>query len=111
MATGAQLELVERAAAALGDGGRIVVVGTSPAAWARSGDVVATDLSPGRPLHAETWAHLLERRGFLTVRRHDGPALGALERVGQDAMDANLERIEAALFGPASFAVTGTRRR
>jgi hypothetical protein len=111
LATGAQLELLERAADALGDGGRIVVVGTTPAAWARSTDVIATDLSPGRPLHAETWAHLLERRGFLTVRRHDGPSLGALEPTGQAAVDANLARIEAALFGPASFAVTGTRRR
>lgn len=111
LATGAQLALVERAAAVLADGGRIVVIGTSPGAWARSADVVATDLTPGRPLHAETWAHLLERRGFLTVRRHEGPAIGALEPVGQDAIDANLARIEAALFGPASFAVTGTRRK
>ena len=45
------------------------------------------------------------------MRRHDGPAAGTLTPVGQEAIDANLARIEAALFGPASFAVTGTRRK
>lgn len=111
LATGAQLALLDRTAAALADGGHLVVLGTTPEAWARSADVVATDLAPGRPLHAETWVHLLEDRGFLTVHRHDGPSLGSLEPVGQEAIDANLARIEAALFGPASFAVTATRRR
>ena len=45
---------VERAAAVLGDRGRLIVIGTSQAAWARHAGAVASDLAPGRPLHAET---------------------------------------------------------
>lgn len=77
-ALGAQLELADRASAALVDGGRVAVVGTSPEDWAGSAGVVAADLSPGRPLHAATWVELLERRGFRSVRRHDGPAAFAV---------------------------------
>lgn len=109
-----QLELADLAAGALADGGRVAVVGTSPAAWARTVDVVRADLAPGRPLHADTWWALLERRGFADLARHDGPPLGALEAVageGAETLNANLARIEEALFGPASFAVTGVRHR
>lgn len=110
-AVGSQLELADRAAAALADGGRLVVLGTSPGAWARSVDVVEADLAPGRPLHGATWVALLERRGFLSVVCHEGPPAGGLQPTGDAAVDANLARIEVALFGPASYAVTATRHR
>ena len=61
---GVQVALVERAAAALGDGSRIVLLGTDPSTWGAANPVEA-DLAPGRPLHAETWVHLLEQHGFL----------------------------------------------
>ncbi|CAN5727771.1 hypothetical protein BH24ACT2_BH24ACT2_09490 [soil metagenome] len=109
-----QLELADLAAGALANGGRMAVVGTSPAAWAQAVDVVSADLAPGRPLHADTWVALLERRGFTDLVRHDGPSLGALETVegeSADVLNANLARISEALFGPASFAVTCVRHR
>ena len=31
-------------------------------------------LAPGKPLHAETWVHLLEERGFRGVERTDATA-------------------------------------
>ena len=34
--------------------------------------IIDADLSPGKPLHAETWVHLLEERGFRGVARRDG---------------------------------------
>jgi hypothetical protein len=110
-----QVELAGLAAATLADGGRVVVVSTSPGAWARASDVVTTDLSPGRPLHAATWRALLERRGFVELADHDGPPLVTLQAVppgeGAEVLNANLAHIEEALFGPASYVVTGVRRR
>ena len=64
---GTQVVLVERAARVLRKGGRIAVVATSPDVWGRANPVEA-DLAPGRPLHAETWAHLLTEQGFTDVQ-------------------------------------------
>ena len=64
---GTQVALVERAARVLRIGGRIAIVSSSPATWGASNPVEA-DLAPGRPLHAETWAHLLKEHGFADVR-------------------------------------------
>jgi hypothetical protein len=69
---GAQLGLADLAAAVLGASGRLALVGTDPDAWGRTTSVVDADLAPGRPLHAETWAHLLEERGFGDVDRRNG---------------------------------------
>lgn len=111
---GGQLALVERAAATLADGAPLVVLSTTPAAWAQAVDPVDADLAPGRPLHPATWRHLLEHRGFTDVEVHDGPVIATLDRVdgpGAEVLNTNLARIEAALFGPASVAVTARRAR
>jgi hypothetical protein len=73
---GTKVALLAAAARALAPGGRIAVVGTDPAAWGAA-DPVEADLAPGRPLHAETWAHLLAEHGFSDVRTAaaDGRAL------------------------------------
>jgi hypothetical protein len=63
---GVQLRLVERAAAVLATGGRLAIVGTSPDSWGRANPIEA-DLSPGRPLHPATWAHVVEQAGFTSV--------------------------------------------
>jgi hypothetical protein len=60
---GVQLALLDEVTRVLAAGGRVVVVGTAPAAWGASNPVEA-DLAAGRPLHAATWVHLLEQRGF-----------------------------------------------
>jgi hypothetical protein len=70
---GAQVELADLAAHVLSDGGKVALVGSPPELWGRD-DPVLADLSPGRPLHAATWAHLLERRGFLSVSVEAGTA-------------------------------------
>ena len=61
---GAQLALVDLAADVLATGGRLALVGTEPDEWGRSTSVIDADLAPGKPLHAETWVHLLQERGF-----------------------------------------------
>jgi hypothetical protein len=64
---GTQVVLVERAARVLRAGGRVAIVATNPDVWGRANPVEA-DLAPGRPLHAETWAHLLTEHGFTDVQ-------------------------------------------
>lgn len=112
---GAQLEIIERAADVLVDGGRLVVITTPPAAWARGLDPIDVDLAPGRPLHPATWTHLLAERGFTDLVRTDGPPATTLERVGgggdAEVLNANLARIEEAIFGPVAVAVAATRTR
>lgn len=109
---GAQLELADRASEVLADGGRLVIVTASPAAWMRGLDPVDADLAPGRPLHAATWEHLLVGRGFTDLARTDGPVDTPLDRVAggdAEALNANLARIEEAIFGPVAVALTATR--
>ena len=48
-------------------GGRILLVGTAPGAWAAGRPATEVDLAPGRPLHAETWCALLGAAGFSSV--------------------------------------------
>lgn len=69
---GSQLALADLASSVVRAGGRLALVGTDPEAWGRSTSVVEADLAPGKPLHAETWAHVLGDRGFGDVARHDG---------------------------------------
>ncbi len=49
---------------AIESGGCLVVLGSQPEAWSAAVPVVIADLAPGRPLHAETWASVLEGKGF-----------------------------------------------
>jgi hypothetical protein len=71
---GRQLALADLAATVLATGGRVAIVGTQPDAWGRTTSIIDADLSPGKPLHAETWVHLLEERGFRGVERTDATA-------------------------------------
>jgi hypothetical protein len=63
---GAQLAMADAAARAIAAGGTLVVVASNPAWWGRA-DPVRADLAPGRPLYAQTWAHVLRQRGFVAT--------------------------------------------
>jgi SAM-dependent methyltransferase len=71
---GRQLALADLASTVLASGGRVAIVGAQPDAWGRTTSIIDADLSPGKPLHAETWVHLLEERGFRGVERTDAGA-------------------------------------
>lgn len=123
---GAQRELAALAGTKLGAGATVVLLGTTPAAWAApersvpggpastESAIVESDLAPGRPLHPGTWCHLLAQEGLAGVETVMGPSQARLERVtGSDevaaVLNANLARLEEVLYGPVSFAVVGTR--
>lgn len=67
-----QLRLPGMLHAKLRAGGVLVIVGCDPVAWARDVSPVVRDLSPGSPLHGETWQFLLDRAGFESVILHPG---------------------------------------
>jgi hypothetical protein len=108
--------LLERVATRLCVGGTLVVHSTTPEGWAQSVPPVVRDLAPGRPLHAETWAHLLGTRGFAVTRTVPG---GADRRLAHaDAGSADADTVNAAvdvindlLLGPTEYLVVATRVR
>ncbi len=108
--------LLALVASRLAVGGTLVLHSTTPEGWAVSVTPVVRDLAPGRPLHAETWAHLLAGRGF-TV---GGPVRGGSDRtlghVGPDAADAGtvnaaIDALNELLLGPTEYLVVATRER
>jgi hypothetical protein len=106
--------LVELAEVTLTPGGTVVVVGRTPASWERAAGPVAADLAPGRPLHPETWRHLLASVGFGDFDLHFGPSADSVGRVGPRKADAAvlnaaLERIDELTGGPESFALLATK--
>jgi SAM-dependent methyltransferase len=119
---GAQTELMALSARALRVGGVLALLCVNPDTWGRSLSAVEADLSPGRPLHAETWAYLLERHGFSSVRVHAGSPTVGLEPVrgsgpawdaaspAWDTVNSNLARLDELLFPSTSFAVVGVWR-
>ncbi len=67
------LELVDLAVSRLSTGGMVCVLSRRPgAAGASAAAAVVADLSPGRPLQPETWAHLLGVRGLGETEVLDG---------------------------------------
>ncbi len=59
-------------------GGRVVIAGTYPPAWELTASPVERDLSPGRPLHPETWMHLLGANGVADLEVVEGPVVPEL---------------------------------
>lgn len=118
---GGKRQLAALAMAKLAPGAPLVLLGTTPSAWAapRPGAggaeaAVEADLAPGRPLHPGTWRHLLAGEGLVGIEVVMGPSTGRLDRVadgdaGAAVLNANLARLEEVLYGPASYAVTGSR--
>ena len=96
-----------------GEGETLVLVhemGGTLESW----DFVLPDLAPGRPLHPETWAHLLETSGFEGVQVIAGGTTRVFEPVPGDdevaaAINRNFERLEQLLAGATSAAIVGRR--
>lgn len=111
LSLGALLQLADLAVAKLALGGTVIVVGKDPKAWEREQAPLAVDLSPGRPLHAETWAHLLAERGLGNVAIEVGPRPAGLRQVprANSALNENMAMLNDLLFGPSSYAVVARK--
>jgi hypothetical protein len=100
---GQVLELADRATTVVAPGGTVVVLSSGVPL-----DPVVADLAPGRPLHPETWCHLLADRGLADTAVHHGADDGA--RLPADAPNADIinRALDRLLTGP--YAVVARKR-
>jgi SAM-dependent methyltransferase len=108
--------LVRLAADRLAVGGVLVLASATPEAWQRSAPSLVTDLAPGRPLHAETWSHLLAGYGVQSVAVHTGGDDRRLAKVsGSDgdaaAVNAAIDAVNELVLGPAEYVLVAARER
>ena len=75
-----KLRLVDQTVRVLAPGGTVVVMAIDQAAWDGALALPARDLLPGRPLHPETWSHLLRRAGLTEPTWHR-PMTGSVHAV------------------------------
>jgi hypothetical protein len=75
-----KLGLVDQTVRVLAPGGTVVVMAIDQAAWDRALALPARDLLPGRPLHPDTWSHLLRRAGLIEPTWHR-PTTGSVHAV------------------------------
>jgi Methionine biosynthesis protein MetW len=113
---GERERLVDLVSSRLGLDGVLVVQSSTPQAWARDAGHVLTDLAPGRPLHPETWVHLLGTRGFGRTEVILGGEESRLERVAPTgeqsaALNAAIDAVNALLLGPAEYLLVAVRER
>jgi hypothetical protein len=108
---GALVQLADLTLAKTGPGAPVAIISRDPRAWEREQSPLEVDLSPGRPLHAETWRHLLSERGFTELDVLAGPRPHGLALLPEadHVMNENLERLNDLLFGPSSYAVVARK--
>jgi SAM-dependent methyltransferase len=100
----------------LAPGGILVIHSATPESWMGSISPVISDLAPGRPLHAETWAQLLGDRGFRVDGRSSGGADRRIDHVGAAnpdaaALNAAIDAVNQALLGPGEYLLVAVRER
>ncbi len=67
-----KVELVTAAARSLVSGGTLVLLVSDQGAWDAALEPTVRDLLPGRPLHPDTWAVVLDRFGLVDPEVHRG---------------------------------------
>jgi len=108
--------LLDLVATRLTVGGVVVLHSATPESWATAASPLVRDLAPGRPLHAETWGHLLTTRGFAVAASVPGGDDRRIAHVGADAADsatvnAAIDALNHLLLGPTEYLVVATRER
>jgi SAM-dependent methyltransferase len=108
--------LVRLAASRLDVDGVLVLHSATPETWAAGTSHVLSDLAPGRPLHAETWSHLLAGQGFRTTGLTPGGEDRRIAPVGSsgpdaDAINAAIDAVNAHLLGPGEYLLIAVRER
>lgn len=112
LAIGEVLALADAVSTALAPEGRLAIVTTAPGHWARSRPPVEVDLAPGRPLHPETWAHILRARRMSELVITERESSFAFESSAEDSPIArDVHRLAGELLGPESYLVFGVRER
>jgi hypothetical protein len=108
--------LVRLAASRLAIDGVLVLHSATPESWVAGSAHLLGDLAPGRPLHAETWTHLLARHGFRQTDLSHGGEDRQLARVSStnpDAASINalVDTVNSLLLGPSEYLLVAVRER
>jgi hypothetical protein len=108
--------LVALATARLAVGGVLVLHSATPEAWTAGTSHLVSDLAPGRPLHAETWVHLLTTRGFAPAGVTFGGEDRRLDEVPASHADAGtvnaaIHAVNELLLGPTEYLLVAVRER
>ena len=96
--------------------GVLVLHSSTPESWAAGESPLVSDLAPGRPLHAETWTHLLEERGFRRTSLVVGGEDRRLDQVPSSnsdaaAINAAIGVLNDVLLGPSEYLLVAVRER
>lgn len=107
------LDLVSSRAA---DDAVVALQSVAPEAWSSRVSPLTSDLAPGRPLHKETWVHLLAEHGFVASSEIDGGADRRLAPVGREhpeaaTINAAIDAVNNALLGPAEYLIVARRAK
>jgi hypothetical protein len=108
--------LVGLAASRLAIDGVLVLHSATPESWVAGSDNLLGDLAPGRPLHAETWTHLLARHGFRQTSLSHGGEDRQLARVSSanpdaESINALVDTVNSMLLGPSEYVLVAVRER
>jgi SAM-dependent methyltransferase len=108
--------LVSLAATRLAVDGVLVLHSATPESWLTGNAHLLTDLAPGRPLHAETWSHVLSEHGFGRVVLSYGGEDRRLEPVSSTnpdaaAINAAIDTVNQLLLGPSEYLLVAVRER
>ena len=92
----------------LAPGGVLVLHSATPEYWAATATPVVRDLAPGRPLHSETWAHLLTGAGFELPTVTTGGGERQLDRVpvetaGSVEVNRAIDMLNQLMLGPNEY--------
>lgn len=110
--------------AKLAPGAPLTIAGVNPACWQSFFERYITDLRHAPPLHPETLASLMERKGFREVRleyRNPISEAGRLSKISEgtaadpelaelaQAVNTQADRLNARLFGFLDYEITARR--
>ncbi len=104
---GDQLELIEASVAATHPQGVVVLLGSNPQASSVQNSPLVRDLAVGRPLHAETWVHLLQRSGMFDV----GVSFAATSIPDEIALNSDPAMLMLAekVYAPTAFCIVARK--
>ena len=108
--------LVTMATSRLAVDGVLVIQSATPESWMAGTSHLVSDLAPGRPLHAETWSHLLAQHGFGPARIVFGGGERRLDQVASSnpdapAINAAIDAVNTLLLGPVEYLLVAVRER
>jgi len=108
--------LVSLVASRLALDGVLVIHSATPESWMAGTSHLVSDLAPGRPIHAETWGHLLAQLGFGPASVTRGGDERRLEAVGASnpdapAINAAIDAVNTLLLGSGEYVLVAVRER